>query len=122
MLLLALQIIMEGVELMKERILEEKRRRESRPASKMSLLASQLMPASATVLKAKGAFKRDMLSEDLTVKGQLVGLANISLSLSLPLSLSHLTHTRTISHTAPHSGVFQCPSDALLTCPASAPA
>ena len=76
--LLTLQLIMEGVKLMKERILEEKRRRELRPASKVAALASMLLPAPATVLKAKRAFKRDMISQDLTIKAQLVRLAKTS--------------------------------------------
>ena len=69
-----LQLIMEGVDSMNERILDEQRQRELRPASKMALLSSMLLPAPAAVLKAKRAFKRDMLSKDLTIKAQLVGL------------------------------------------------
>ena len=63
---------------MNERILEEQRQRDLRPSSKMALLSSMLLPAPAAVLKAKRAFKRDMMSQDLTIKAQLVGLAKAS--------------------------------------------
>jgi hypothetical protein len=63
------QIVIKGVDDMHERILKKRKEKERQ---KLSVMSSKLIHTPMAVLKAKRAFKRDMVSKNLTIRAQLV--------------------------------------------------